>query len=583
MRNRVNRQNNGYIGRNLDYAFDSGVVNINKQYSTIVDAHTSSDEYPNPYTPPSEWVPLPNINVGEQKFVGVHAVWNDFANFVALTAHTSTGNYLVDWGDGTTSSAASNVPVYKQYTPTTYAGLTSAVYQEYKTVLITVTPITGNLTKLFLNTNHNQTNLNGNRTKGWLNCKIAGQNINEVNWSTCRMLEQIEFVGENNINSMYSHFNGLNSLKKIVQYYTGKATRFDLCFNGTPSLSTIPRFDFSSVSPSFGLSQMFYGAAGLKYVPWMNTSNINSFVQTFHGCNSLRKAPDWDTSNATSMSGMFVACSSLSYVPFYNTSQCTNFSNMFQDCWSLKTIPKFDTSNGTNFTFMFYSARLQEFPELDTSKGITFTSMFFQCILKQNKLKINCSSAHTVAGMFSNSGVEEVDVVSTENCKDFSYMFSSCSALTTVKGLCAGKGENFDQMFSGGQSLRYIDFTIPTALTGASYGVNAFRSFFNQHYNIASIGLVDVSGLSGPTYANAFSNMFLETRSMRSIGLTGLSQNLNITGCILGATQLNDLYRSLAVVGVSGAGAKTITVTNNWGALNDDPSIAIAKGWTVTG
>jgi hypothetical protein len=46
---------------------------------------------------------------------------------------------------------------------------------------------------------------------------------------------------------------------------------------------------------------------------------------------------------------------------------------------------------------------------------------------------------------------------------------------------------------------------------------------------------------------------------------------------------LNNLYQSLAVVGASGSGTKTITVTSNWGAANDNPAIAIAKGWTVTG
>jgi hypothetical protein len=48
---------------------------------------------------------------------------------------------------------------------------------------------------------------------------------------------------------------------------------------------------------------------------------------------------------------------------------------------------------------------------------------------------------------------------------------------------------------------------------------------------------------------------------------------------MLSATQLNAIYTNLA----SGVVSQTITVTGNWGAATDTPSIATAKGWTVTG
>ena len=42
---------------------------------------------------------------------------------------------------------------------------------------------------------------------------------------------------------------------------------------------------------------------------------------------------------------------------------------------------------------------------------------------------------------------------------------------------------------------------------------------------------------------------------------------------------LDAIYTNLA----SGVTAQTITVTGNWGVATDTPSIATAKGWTVTG
>ena len=60
---------------------------------------------------------------------------------------------------------------------------------------------------------------------------------------------------------------------------------------------------------------------------------------------------------------------------------------------------------------------------------------------------------------------------------------------------------------------------------------------------------------------------------------TGINVSVNMANCMFGATALNEIYTNLSA---SGAG-KTITVTGNYGTASDDPSIATAKGWTVTG
>jgi hypothetical protein len=51
-----------------------------------------------------------------------------------------------------------------------------------------------------------------------------------------------------------------------------------------------------------------------------------------------------------------------------------------------------------------------------------------------------------------------------------------------------------------------------------------------------------------------------------------------IANCKLSGTALNAYYSSLPTVS-----AQTLTVTGNWGTATDDPAIATAKGWTVTG
>jgi S-adenosylmethionine synthetase len=46
----------------------------------------------------------------------------------------------------------------------------------------------------------------------------------------------------------------------------------------------------------------------------------------------------------------------------------------------------------------------------------------------------------------------------------------------------------------------------------------------------------------------------------------------------LSANALNEIYTNLPTVV-----EQTITVTGNYGNASDDPTIATAKGWTVTG
>jgi hypothetical protein len=84
MKNRLSRSSRGYIGSDFRYQTSTVVINPSKHYNETLKGQMLSVEYPNPYTPPKQWVSLPSLTGGDQKFVGVHTVWNDFSNFVAF-------------------------------------------------------------------------------------------------------------------------------------------------------------------------------------------------------------------------------------------------------------------------------------------------------------------------------------------------------------------------------------------------------------------------------------------------------------------------------------------------------------------
>jgi len=72
------------------------------------------------------------------------------------------------------------------------------------------------------------------------------------------------------------------------------------------------------------------------------------------------------------------------------------------------------------------------------------------------------------------------------------------------------------------------------------------------------------------------------TAILVSASITGTMSNVKVTtsyaNCRLSATALNAIYTALPTIT-----AQTITVSGNWGTSTDNPAIATAKGWTVTG
>jgi len=74
------------------------------------------------------------------------------------------------------------------------------------------------------------------------------------------------------------------------------------------------------------------------------------------------------------------------------------------------------------------------------------------------------------------------------------------------------------------------------------------------------------------------SYMFNNCYALSSIKMINIKESFSILNCSLDAAALNELYTNLSTVT-----GKTITVTGNPGVTGDNPAIATAKGWTVTG
>jgi hypothetical protein len=145
-------------------------------------------------------------------------------------------------------------------------------------------------------------------------------------------------------------------------------------------------------------------------------------------------------------------------------------------------------------------------------------------------------------------------------------MFSSCTSLEFVPNFNTPSTlATVDNLFNECRNLQYCPgITMGTATSVA----NMFYRCWNMHSIPSTINFSNVATTT---------TAFFENFSLSSCGITGIARNVDFTNACMGPTALNNLYTSLQTA------ARTITVTGNWGTASDNPSIATAKGWTVTG
>lgn len=224
----------------------------------------------------------------------------------------------------------------------------------------------------------------------------------------------------------------------------------------------------------------------------------------------------------------FRSLQSVSFPP--NTLQGTGaLTGMFQDCPSIRFIrfPSGSLANTTGLANAFRDAvSLQaiEFPAGALAANTSLESTFNGC---QSLASISFPSG-------ANGAVTRIDQSFT-NCRCLGeVVFDDLGALTTMSGT-----------FAGCETLTKITFPTGSMASGTM-----------------------------TTAANCFN----DCRMLREIVNCEIPVSFTLTNCMLDSANLDQIYTSLpTIVG------QTITVTGNIGTTGDDPTIATAKGWTVTG
>jgi surface protein len=316
---------------------------------------------------PSDWLAMPTVSSGEDTFVGLYAIFPEGNNFAAFTFTTSTGQYEVNWGDGTTTLHNSNVAAEKTYDYNSISNSTLSS-RGYKQVIIRVTAPSGLLRTCNFQVRRTTTPAqNVAYGTGFLDCILSMPNANTG--------ASITFGGTTVRHSYCERFD----VRSI-----GNCTSMLNMFYNCTTLKSVPLFNTQNVT---SMSNMFHTCTSLQSVPLFNTQNVNAMGSMLQNCSSLQSVPLFNTQNVTDMNFMFASCIILPSVPLFNTQSVTNMSNMFNTCITLQSVPLFNTQNVTNMTSMFASCEsLQSTPALSTNSITTTTGTDF------TNFAVNCNS-----------------------------------------------------------------------------------------------------------------------------------------------------------------------------------------------
>jgi surface protein len=313
---------------------------------------------------PVDWLTLPTVTNTDDTFVGLYAIFPSGNNFASFRFTTDTGDYQVDWGDGTIDVVASGTVAEHTYDYSTYDPTDSTLSSRgYKQAIIVVTPVSGELRTANFQIRRTTTPAqNQSYATGFLDCVLSMPFADSG--------ASIVFGGTTVRHGYVEQFDLLNS---------GGCTSMFAMFNSCTSMQSVPLFDTSNVE---NMTNMFLLCRSLQTVPLFDTSNVENMTNMFNGCQSLQSVPLFDTSNVQIFNQMFISCQSLQSVPLFDTSSATSFNAMFNGCQSLQEIPALDTLSVTNMVNFAVGCNSLDRTDIICPVSVTFSN----CQLSQAEL-----------------------------------------------------------------------------------------------------------------------------------------------------------------------------------------------------
>jgi hypothetical protein len=269
----------------------------------------------------------------------------------------------------------------------------------------------------------------------------------------------------------------------------------------------------------------------------------------FHSCHTLQK-------------GKIITSSTLS----------TSAYQAYTNARSMKSIDVFDVSGvtGANGRYLFYDMRrLKTLPNFNFASATDLDHLARECYSLE-RVEITNSSLPLVQDLYNSfTNCFSLKSVTFDNIPEVltaNRIFYNCYSLKTMR-ITVPKATRIDYAFYNAMNMEKLEFNAPLA-TEASQAISG-----NTYGGRSRIH--DIKG----DFSSAVNNeqVFLNSYALRKLRAT-FTNNIYLQNLYLTGEGLNEFYTYLPTVS-----GKTINVSNNRGRLYDDPTIATAKGWTVTG
>ena len=327
------------------------------------------------WTRPADWLTLPTLTDGNERAVGLFAVYEHDSNFVAFRFR---GAYTEDWGDGSAPENVADNTTAEHNFAWADIGAGTLSTRGYRQAIVSITPQGGsNLTLVSFDYRHSQAGISAYATP-WLDIAVAGQLITSIavgnTTGKLQLLEQFTWVGtvSASLASMLRMFGACYSLQSVPLFDTSNVTSMREMFQECRSFQSVPLFDTSNVTDMLGMFQNCYS---LQSVPLFVTSAVLTMQSMFNGCHSLRSVPLFNTANVTDMLRMCLNCYSLQSVALFDLTDATTMYEAFRGCLSLQLVPAMNTSGVTTMTNLFLSdASLGSAPLAGTVISHSFAS-----------------------------------------------------------------------------------------------------------------------------------------------------------------------------------------------------------------
>jgi hypothetical protein len=544
---------------------------------------------------PSEWLAVSTPAATAQQFGGLVAIYNNSSNYLALSSIvSSSGQFTVDWGDGTTTDHTNNTLAEKNYVWSNVSS-TTLTSDGFRQVVVQVTPKSAGTTfrSVDFSRVHSAAATAGGEKQvanSWLDVYVAASSATAItvggrniagNTQTCRnaFIEQAQILSHN-MSSYASLFAGARSLQSVVLPHPNSVTSTKAMFADCISLQVAPTFNMASVIDA---ESMFQTCRNLQYVPSYNTPALRIATSMFNTCTSLQEGPNINTSAVTTAGSMFATCNSLKKIPQYNFSSCVDMNSAFSNCNSLGELPSIDTSAATSMANMLNGcSSLTRIPSsVVTTNARSVSNLFASCTKLKSITPIDTSKATTVSNMFqaaySIPEIPSLDLSSVSSNGNNNMQIGGASHAFVL-------GNLRKIVLSGNKWTQ----SLQNCLLGSAELDGFYTGLATLNPSLTSVAGNGTTVTY--TVGAAAISPFVAARTATMTGVSPVAYNLTnaVIASVNTATGTFTVTNAATGAYVSGGVAtiqdnKTITVSGNPGVSGDDTTIATNKGWTVTG